>query len=276
MLLMLGLAGCVGIGLFAANLPAFFGRYSRSADIVYGSDPQQRLDVYKPDGVRADAPIVVFWHGGRWSFGDKSQYRFVAAALCSLGYVAVLPNYRHYPQVRMAGFMRDAALAAAWASDHAAGYGADPGKLYLMGHSAGAHIAVLLSLDQRYLASIGKSGMAIAGVIGLSGPYDFLPLTEDDTRDIFGPPSAYSQGQPISFARAGAPPMLLIHGEADRSVWPKNARNLAAALIARGDSVRLKIYPKLEHADTVAALSIPARKRAPVLADIAEFVSGER
>jgi acetyl esterase/lipase len=274
--LLLGMGGCVGIGLFAANLPAFFGRYNRSADIAYGSDPQQRLDVYKPDQIRSDAPIIVFWHGGRWSFGDKTQYRFVAAALCSLGYVAVLPNYRHYPQVKMAGFMQDAGLAAAWASDHARNYGADPKKLYLMGHSAGAQMAALLALDQRYLAAIGRSDMPVAGVIGLSGPYDFLPLTEDDTRDMFGPPSAYPESQPINFARAGAPPMLLVHGGADQTVWPKNARNLAAALIAKGNPVRLKIYPKLEHADTVAALSIPGRRRAPVLTDIADFVSGAR
>jgi len=274
--LLLGLGGCAGFGLFAANFPAFFGRYSRFADIAYGSDPRQRLDVYKPDQMRPDAPIIVFWHGGRWSFGDKTQYRFVAAALCSLGYVAVLPNYRHYPQVKMAGFMQDASLAAAWAADHAKDYGADPKKLYLMGHSAGAHMAALLVLDRRYFAAIGRPGLALAGMIGLSGPYDFLPLTEDDTRDMFGPPSEYPQSQPITFARAGAPPMLLVHGAADQTVWPKNARNLAAALIAKGDSVRLKIYPKLEHADTVAALSVPARGRAPVLTDIADFVSGTR
>jgi len=131
-------------------------------------------------------------------------------------------------------------------------------------------------LDRRYFAAIGRPGLALAGMIGLSGPYDFLPLTEDDTRDMFGPPSEYPQSQPITFARAGAPPMLLVHGAADQTVWPKNARNLAAALIAKGDSVRLKIYPKLEHADTVAALSVPARGRAPVLTDIADFVSGTR
>jgi len=272
----LTLGGCVGIGLFSANLPAFFGRYTRTADIAYGTDPQQRLDVYKPSEIRPAAPIIVFWHGGRWSFGDKKQYRFVAAALCSLGYVAVLPNYRHYPQVKMAGFMLDASLAAAWAADHAKDLGADPGRLYLMGHSAGAQIAALLALDQRYLAAIGRSGMPVAGVIGLSGPYDFLPLTEDDTRDMFGPPAAYPQSQPINFARTGAPPMLLIHGGADQTVWPKNSRNLAAALLAKGNAVTLKIYPKLEHADTVAALSIPARRRAPALADIAAFVAGGR
>ena len=137
-------------------------------------------------------------------------------------------------------------------------------------------MAALLALDRRYFAAIGKSDMPVAGVIGLSGPYDFLPLTEDDTRDMFGPPGEYPQSQPINFAREGAAPMLLVHGGADQTVWPKNSRNLAAALTAKGNSVQLKIYPLLGHADTVAALSVPARRRAPVLNDIAEFVSATR
>ena len=274
----LALAGCLRLGLFAANAPSYFGAYDRTADVAYGADPQQRLDIYKPHHAVKPTPVIVFWHGGRWSFGDKSQYRFVAATLCDLGYVVVVPNYRHYPQVKMPGFMQDAAHAAVWVADHAAEFGADPKQLYFMGHSAGAHMAALLALDPHYLADAGKPGLPIAGVIGLSGPYDFLPLTEDDTRDMFGPPDLYPKSQPINFARAGAPPMLLVHGEADNTVWPKNSRNLAAALSAKGVAVTLRLYPKLRHADTVAALSAVARGRAPVKDEIRKFVesTGER
>jgi dipeptidyl aminopeptidase/acylaminoacyl peptidase len=109
-------------------------------------------------------------------------------------------------------------------------------------------------------------------VIGLSGPYDFLPLLEADVQDMFGPPPIYPESQPINFVRSDAPRMLLVHGLRDDTVWPKNSRNLATALDARGVSVTLKLYPKLVHADTVAALSLPARGRAPTLADIATFV----
>jgi acetyl esterase/lipase len=115
---------------------------------------------------------------------------------------------------------------------------------------------------------------SIAGVIGLSGPYDFLPLTDADTEDMFGPPDRYPESQPIHFARAGAPPMLLIHGTADGTVWPKNSINLAAALRAKGDAVTLKLYPKLRHAGTVAAMSLPVRGRAPTLTDVATFIAG--
>src|SRR3984957_18698464 len=95
-------ASCGRVAFMAANVPAAFGAYRRHPNISYGADPQHRLDVYVPDQVPAQPrPLVVFWHGGRWSFGDKTDYRFVGAALAELGYVAVLPNYRHYPAVKM-------------------------------------------------------------------------------------------------------------------------------------------------------------------------------
>jgi acetyl esterase/lipase len=267
-------AGCSRLAFVAANVPAAFGNHRRHADIAYGTDPQQRLDVYVPQAAAlAPRPLVVFWHGGRWSFGDKNDYRFVGAALASLGLVAVLANYRHYNQVKMPGFMDDAARAALWAVAHAGEFGADAQRPYLMGHSAGAHMAALVTLDPRYFAALGQPAPPIAGVMGLSGPYDFLPLLEADVQDMFGPPSNYPDSQPINFVRSDAPPMLLVHGLRDDTVWPKNSRNLASALAARGVPVTLKLYPKLEHADTVAALSLPARGRAPTLADIAAFVS---
>ncbi len=273
-------AGCGKVAFMAANLPAAFGAYRRHANIAYGAQTLQRLDVYVPnappaaDGTSgALRPMVVFWHGGRWSFGDKADYRFVGAALTELGCVAVLPNYRLYPEVKMPGFMDDAARAARWAAAHAGDYGGDPSRLYLMGHSAGAHLAALVTLDSRYFAAAAAAAPpVIAGVIGLSGPYDFLPLKEADVQDMFGPPPNYPQSQPINFVRAGAPPMLLVHGLKDETVRPKNSINFAAALRAAGVPVSLKLYPGLVHADTVAALSLPARRRAPTLADIAAFL----
>jgi acetyl esterase/lipase len=270
-------AGCSRIAFMAANVPAVFGHYTRHADIAYsgGEGPQHRLDVYVPHAASpAPRPLIVFWHGGRWSYGDKSDYRFVGAALAELGYVAVLANYRHYPEVKMPGFMGDAARAAVWAAEHAGDYGADANRLYLMGHSAGAHLAALVTLDARYFAATGAPVPTVAGVIGLSGPYDFLPLLETDVQDMFGPPQNYPDSQPINYVRADAPRMLLVHGLKDDTVWPKNSRNLASALSARGVPVTLKLYPHLEHADTVAAMSLPARGRAPTLADIAAFVRG--
>jgi acetyl esterase/lipase len=273
------LAGCERLGFLAANVPAAFGSYKRHANIAYGADPQQRLDVYvperaiEPEGAVLPRPVVLFWHGGRWREGDKADYRFVGAALAESGYVTLVANYRHYPQVKMPGFMQDAAEATLWAAAHANQYGGTAQRLYLMGHSAGAHLAALVTLDPRYFAAAGQSVPHIAGVIGLSGAYDFLPLLEPDVQDMFGPPQLYPESQPINFVRADAPPMLLVQGLNDETVKPKNSRNLAAALQALGVPVTLKLYPKVSHADTVAALTVLLRGRAPTLADIRAFVS---
>jgi acetyl esterase/lipase len=268
------LAGCERLGFLAANVPAVFGSYKRHSNIAYGPEPQQRLDVYVPQGAAVEPrPVVVFWHGGRWREGDKADYRFVGAALAESGYVTLVANYRHYPEVKMPGFMHDAALAALFAAAHAQKYGGAQERLYLAGHSAGAHLAALVTLDPRYFAAAGQTAPRIAGVIGLSGPYDFLPLLEPDDQDMFGPPPLYPQSQPINFVRADAPPMLLIQGLNDETVRPKNSLNLATTLRALGVPVTLKLYPKVSHADTVAALTALLRGRAPTLADIRAFVS---
>lgn len=261
------------LGFFAANVPAVFGAYKRHADIAYGPERQHRLDVYVPPGAAVEPrPVVLFWHGGRWRDGDKADYRFVGAALAESGYVALVANYRHYPEVKMPGFMQDAARAVVYAAAHADEYGGAPERLYLMGHSAGAHLAALVTLDPRYFSALEQAAPRIAGVIGLSGPYDFLPLLEPDDQDMFGPPPLYPASQPINFVRADAPPMLLVQGLNDGTVRPKNARNLAAALSALGVPVTLKLYPEVSHADTVAALTALLRGRAPTLSDIRAFV----
>src|SRR5690349_13670183 len=117
---------CGGLAFTAANAPALFGDFQRRADLAYGVHPRQRLDVYTPRDDLAPGqtrPIIVFWYGGSFERGRKSQYRFVGAALAAQGYVAVLPDYRLYPEVRFPGFIDDGAQAVAWVVSHAAEIG---------------------------------------------------------------------------------------------------------------------------------------------------------
>ncbi len=272
-------SSCGGVLFAAANAPALFGKYTREADVAYGAGPRRTLDVYLPDrspeldsAHAGPRPMIVFWYGGSWMKGSKEQYRFVGAALALRGYVAVLPDYRLYPEVRFPAFMDDAALALKWAQDNAARLGADPQRVYVMGHSAGAHIAALLALDGRYIARAGGDPRRIRGLIGLSGPYALAPDT-DVLRTIFGAPFTEADWQPVRFVTRASPPALLSHGSADRVVWISHAEKLEATLRAAGVDVTLRRYAGASHADTVAALSVPARGRAPVLDDISAFVS---
>lgn len=116
MLAALCLGGCSSASFLAVNVPATFEHYQRTRDVPYGDGARQRLDVYRPRAAASTpTPVIVFLHGGRWRFGNKEQYRFVGAALAGRGFLAVLPNYRLYPQVKLDGFADDVARAVAWA-----------------------------------------------------------------------------------------------------------------------------------------------------------------
>ncbi|MDX1380004.1 MAG: alpha/beta hydrolase [Xanthomonadales bacterium] len=266
------LAACSPLGALSSASPDEHRR--ALTGIAYGEETRQRLDVYLPEPATADAPTVVFFYGGGWRNGDRGKYAFVASSLTALGYVVVIPDYRVYPEVRFPAFVEDAAAAVAWAAEHAHNHGSSPDQVFLAGHSAGAHLAALLALDPSYLDAHGIDADALPGWIGLSGPYDFLPLS-GYLADVF-PKDTRPASQPVNFAHSGAPPALLIHGADDGTVEPRNSRSLAAALEAAGVPVTLRIYEDAGHARTVAALAPPLDFLAESLQDIERFIDAQR
>ncbi len=238
-------------------------------DVAYGAHARQRLDIYQPrDLTTAPLPVVLFFYGGSWDSGSKQDYLFVAEALTSQGFMVVIADYRLYPEVKFPQLMQDPASAVFWLKQHIADYQGDPARLFLMGHSAGAHLAMMLSLNASYLAQVGLQTTAIAGTVGLAGPYDFLPLTSARLRAIFAPPEQVWTSQPIHFAHGQHPPLLLMAGLKDHTVWPRNTINLAQAVEASGGNVTLKTYAGYDHVDMVAKLARPFRSRSPLLDDI--------
>jgi len=271
------LGGCSGTAMLNATVPR--QAFRASTAIPYGSDARQKLDVYEPFEAAATVsphgrPVVVFFYGGSWQNGERGDYLFVGEALASRGFVAVLPDYRTWPDVRFPSFMEGAAAAVRWARDHAAEFGGDPSRIFLMGHSAGAHIAVLLATDGHYLAAQQMSKCDLSGVIGLAGPYDFLPLTDPVLKNVF-PAPLRAASQPINFVSGDEPPMFLAAGKRDTTVDPGNTDRLAAKLRAAGDTVEVKHYPVVGHALLVAALAAPLRFFAPVLTDASRFIDAE-
>ena len=229
--------------------------FHRTADISYTQGPRGRLDVYEPRARRHGAPVVVFFYGGNWDCGTKALYRFVGATLAARGMVVVIPDYRVYPEVRFPVFLQDNALAVRWAVDHAAEHGGDPDKLFLMGHSAGAYDAAMLALEPRWLAAVGlQSTRDVRGLIGLSGPYDFLPLKRERLKIIFGPPAGLAATQPINHVDGRGPPALLMAGAADRTVLPRNSQRLADRIRARGGKAETVIFSKAGRARTITDL----------------------
>jgi len=268
-LVLFAAAGCSGQQLLNSFTPS--GGYRYAQGLPYDPARHLTLDVYTPVNARRE-PVVVFFYGGRWTGGAAAEFRFVGQALASRGFVAVLPEYRHYPDARFPAFVQDAARAVRWTQQQIGRYGGDPDKLFVMGHSSGAHLAAMLALDPEFLAEAGGDRAKLRGMIGLAGPYDFLPLTDADLRDMFGPPERYELSQPISYVDGDNPPLLLLHGEDDTTVRVKNTRNLAAAVQRAGGPVEAVIYPEMSHPWILATLAAPLRSQSDVLDRVAEFV----
>jgi acetyl esterase/lipase len=263
-------SGCTSVAFLIANSATLTGRYDRSTAHSYGPESRQRLDVYSPKDAR-DRPVVVFFYGGSWTAGRRGLYRFVGAALAERGMVTVVPDYRLYPQVKFPLFLDDGALAVAWVQKHAQEFGGDPQRIVLMGHSAGGHEAAFLAYDPQLLQKAGAHPEWVVGFVGLSGPYALEPDTKI-LNTIFANPYTEAEWQPVRFVTPQSPPTLLVHGTADDVVSIKHAEKLRDVLQANHVRVETHFYPDKSHADTVAAMSVLARGRAPVLDQSVSFI----
>ena len=268
------LTGCSATDLLNATVPR--GGVAVERGVAYGDGPRRKLDIYRDPGTAGPHPLVVFLYGGSWRTGDRGIYGFVATPLAARGAVVVVPDYRLYPEAAFPGFLQDNAQAVAWAVAHAGALGADPGRVFIVGHSAGAYNAAMLALDPRWLAGAGLDRAQVTGVVGLAGPYDFLPITDPDIIPVFAPVSDGPASQPVSFVDGRNPPLLLLAGDADRRVRPANTRSLAARVAAAGGPVQSRVYPGLGHLGIVLALAPLFRWRAPVLDDVWRFIAAQR
>lgn len=262
-------SGCTQLGLGVANLPAKFSDTRIEQGVAFGPESWQRLDIYRP-AAEGEYPVVVFFYGGRWSEGSRTMYPFVGEAFAEHGYITVIADYRKYPEVRFPTFVEDGAQALAWVHDHIDTYGGDVERVYLAGHSAGAHIASLLVADERYLAAHGKRHDIVRAFAGLAGPYDFVP-NEDDLIDMFGPPERYPQMQTTTFIDGNEPPMLLLWGEADTLVYRRNIDLLAAKVNTEGGQVVARTYDDMGHVGILSSLTWLLRDRRPVFDDVLRF-----
>ncbi len=266
------LSACTQAAFTVANLPVHLVEMTVQHDQPYGPEPSQKLDMYLPvDPKDKQLDVIVFFYGGRWTYGAKEDYRFVAATFTQQGFIVVIPDYRKYPQVRFPVFVEDGAKALAWVSDHIVEWHGNPARIHVVGHSAGAHIGALLAADPQYLTKEGKDrSLAIHDFAGLAGPYAFTP-DEPDLEDMFGPASNYPSMQVPTFIDGTQPPMLLLYGDKDSAVKYANLQKLEQRIKQRGGCVRSRIYPNADHTDLIGALSWWNRQRMPVVKDITTF-----
>lgn len=270
-------SGCSRLVLLPVNLSdgrppgdtrtAIFDRKHDLSLEVLSPAPQVAEDA---SNIARPKPIVVFFYGGAWQGGSREEVRFVGEAFADQGIVAVLPEYRTSPQVQFPAFAEDAAAAVAWTLDHASELGGDGAPVFVSGHSAGAHLAALVGTDASYLRQHGHAPNELAGVIGVAGAYDFLPLTDPAIKQAFGPESGWPGTQPVTFVDGDEPPFLLLQGSTDKRVWLRNSESLAAHLRKAGIPVSVRVYPDVGHSGILLAYRFTSM--APTLADSLEFI----
>lgn len=264
-------SACTPLSMFATLTPKDAAR-TPLRGATYGPGPRQMLDVYAPPKATGAEPVALFFYGGSWDSGRRADYAWAGRALAARGFLTLVPDYRLFPEVVFPDFLDDCAVAVRWAVENAAGLGGDPGRIVLIGHSAGAYNAAMLALDHRYLQAAGVSPSVVRGFAGLSGPYDFLPLDGPVTRRTFGKAQDLTATQPGRFVTAQSPAAFLASGDADTTVFPRNTRKLSAALREAGVRVEERHYPGLDHSDTVLALSRPFRGKADLLGQMTDFL----
>ena len=268
-LALLAMTACSPLRMFNDVLPKDGGSRLVASGVAFGNDPRQKLDIYAPTMASTRSwPVIVFIYGGSWSSGIRQGYGFVGRALASRGFLVAIPDYRLVPTVRYPAFLEDNASAVRWVIAHAGDYHGDPQRLILAGHSAGAYDAAMLAYDRRWL---GADRAAVRAMIGLAGPYDFLPSKLPSVIAAFGRASDPATTQPIDLVRPGAVPALLSTGDKDDLVAPKNSDTLAARLQAVGTPVERLRYPRVGHVGLLTAIAEPFRSRAPVLDDMTRF-----
>lgn len=256
------------LNTFTPNSAAYIEK-----NISYGPLDRQKLDIYVPVVSKEAPPVVVFFYGGNWNSGQRMDYAFVGQALASRGILAVVADYRLYPQVRYPEILQDAAMALAWTAQRVTHYGGDAKRLFVMGHSAGAYNAAMVALDRRWLAAHGMTPDILQGWIGLAGPYDFLPIQNPDVRPVFFYPDTPPESQPIMHVSETATPALLITARHDAVVNPmRNTGGLAKALRMKNVSVGEIYFDGVGHATLVATFSTPLRHLAPTLDVVERFV----
>lgn len=250
-------------------------------DIAFGEHPKQRFDLYLPQTSRADGrptPVIVFFYGGSWNRGDKSEYEFVGRRLASLGYITAIPNYRLYPDVRYPEFLKDGAdsvLRIQKELAQAAYQSLNPSsKTILMGHSAGAYNAAMLALDPRWINNAGGSHASIAGLIGLAGAYNIYPIRDVEVQPVFHHPNYPAASQPIEFVSKSLAPTLILAPENDTIVSiERNSVALHEALRKAGKQSRLETVVGTDHVTLIGTLSPVLFFKGSSIDPISQFVN---
>lgn len=261
------LVACAPVTVLNGITPS--STFDKTKNVQFGEGERDTLDIYRAEKPKADAPVLVFVHGGSWDSGSKDTYKFLAEGFTRSGYDIVVPNYRLYPEAKFPNFLEDNAKAVAYTATQ---FPERP--IVLMGHSAGAYNVLMLGLRAEFLNAAGVDPCSsIAGIVSLAAPTGIVPLKSERLIEIF-PDRFTGDDAALNNVSGPTPSIFLGHGESDTTVYPKNSEALAEKVTARGGQAIVEIYPKQSHIDVVKVLSRHFDDDTTLKADIVSFIDG--
>lgn len=226
----------------AAARAAIGGDY----DLRYGPGPLQTYDLHRPKHAGAGAPLVVLVHGGYWRGLDKNTMTFAALPFLDAGAVVVNLNYDLCPQVTLDAIVRETQEALAHLAGQAGAWGADPARLHVIGHSAGAHLAAMMAAAP-WPADLGPQP-AIASLGLVSGVYELEPVLSVSVNESIRLDAAMAARNSVTrFAPKLSGPVLVAAGGAEPEGWQAQSTAFHAACLAAGTQAELMIVPGADH-----------------------------
>lgn len=215
------------------------------------ADNKAKLDLYLPEG-RRNAPVIVSYYGNQLMGGDKSEDAYVGRRFAGAGFVTVVVNYRLSPAVSHPAHVQDAAASLAWVKRHISEYGGNSDQVFIIGYSAGAYLAALLSTDPRYLAAHNLTPGDIRGVVPVSAFYwvERRGVAPDRDKSVWGNDrNVWVDASPAHHLQAGLPPMLILYAERDEDWRREQNVEIATAMKAAGNtSVEIAMIANRNHA----------------------------
>ncbi len=215
-------------------------------DIAYGSEEAQRLDLYLPESGSSDVlPVLMFIHGGGWRNGYKEWMGLMAPAITCLPAIFVSVGYRLSPEVKFPLPVEDCRNAVKWVYDNIAERGGDRNRLFVGGHSAGGHLAALITLETDSWSGVGLPADVIKGCFPMSGAFDFSDRERESailrSADDIGPAS------PMNHVSGNTVPFFIAIGENDMPDLVRQAPAMADALRAQPGAVEIAEFDGCDH-----------------------------
>lgn len=241
-------------------------------NIAYGENLKHSLDVVSSENC-IGSPILLFVHGGSWRWGQKDYHRAIGKQFARNGVVFVSINYRLYPEVRFPEFPRDLARAIFWVRQNVERFGGNKKKIFLIGHSAGAHNACLVAMDEKYLNEFGGNLNWIKGVIPMACPFEFDPTKEFLYRDLFPNEKDINTLMPMGIEiKNKLPPFFIMHGKFDPILPENQVYEFAEKIKDFGGEAEVRIYSSHGHFSLVRRTTSWHIWPFPLLKDILNFI----